>query len=369
MKTFRYILFAWVILGCGLFTSCKDDEVEYAPLAITRVSAVSDREQAIEQVDLGQYIIVQGSGLNAVSTLLINDVVVDLDNAYITPKEITFSVPRTIPGEVNNLITLMSDQATVTTPVSVFIPDLRVDGMYNEFTPAGETMKVVGDFFDIYGITPESGKLFFGDKEMVITKATADTIYFQLPEDAVAGSKIRLISPIEGEVIVSGKYMEKGNMLCDFDPYDGWGGGANYVSSGPEPQPYSGQYSHFKLSKNDADDWAWNDFTGIAQKNVTYWQEVLENPQDYWFKFEVCTLVPLTKRLIRFYFEQILIDWAPFSPSLPFKTNGEWQTVTIDLADMWKGDLPNTSMLQIMGNGLAEDTDICFDNFRIVPKD
>ena len=79
--------------------------------------------------------------------------------------------------------------------------------------------------------------------------------------------------------------------------------------------------------------------------------------------------MPLTKRLIRFYFEQINYDWAPFSPSLPFKTNGEWQTVTIDLADMWKGDLPNTSMLQIMGNGLAEDTDICFDNFRIVPKD
>ena len=233
MKTFRYILLAWVILGCGLFTSCKDDEVEYAPLAITRVSAVSDREQAIEQVDLGQYIIVQGSGLNAVNSLLINDVVVDLDNAYITPKEITFSVPRTIPGEVNNLITLMSDQATVTTPVSVFIPDLRVDGMYNEFTPAGETMKVVGDFFDIYGITPESGKLFLGDKEMVITRATADTIYFQLPEDAVPGSKIRLISPIEGEIVVSGKYMEKGNMLCDFDPYDGWGGGTNYVLSCP----------------------------------------------------------------------------------------------------------------------------------------
>ena len=28
MKTFRYILLAWVILGCGLFTSCKDDEVD-----------------------------------------------------------------------------------------------------------------------------------------------------------------------------------------------------------------------------------------------------------------------------------------------------------------------------------------------------
>ena len=38
MKTFRYILFVWVMLGCGLFASCEDDEVEYAPLAVTRVS-------------------------------------------------------------------------------------------------------------------------------------------------------------------------------------------------------------------------------------------------------------------------------------------------------------------------------------------
>ena len=36
MKTFRYILFVWVMLGCGLFASCEDDEVEYAPLAVTR---------------------------------------------------------------------------------------------------------------------------------------------------------------------------------------------------------------------------------------------------------------------------------------------------------------------------------------------
>ena len=30
MKTFRYILFVWVMLGCGLFASCEDDEVESA---------------------------------------------------------------------------------------------------------------------------------------------------------------------------------------------------------------------------------------------------------------------------------------------------------------------------------------------------
>ena len=50
-------------------------------------------------------------------------------------------------------------------------------------------------------------------------------------------------------------------------------------------------------------------------------------------------------------------------------TNGEWKTVSIDLREMWKGDIPNDGVLQIMGNSWAEDTDICFDNFRIVPKD
>ena len=63
MKTFRYILFVWVMLGCGLFASCEDDEVEYAPLAVTRVSTVLDREQGIDQANLAQYIIVQGTGL------------------------------------------------------------------------------------------------------------------------------------------------------------------------------------------------------------------------------------------------------------------------------------------------------------------
>ena len=70
MKTFRYILFVWVMLGCGLFASCEDDEVEYAPLAVTRVSTVLDREQGIDQANLAQYIIVQGTGLNAVNSIL-----------------------------------------------------------------------------------------------------------------------------------------------------------------------------------------------------------------------------------------------------------------------------------------------------------
>ena len=368
MKTFRYILFVWVMLGCGLFASCEDDEVEYAPLAVTRVSTVLDREQGIDQANLAQYIIVQGTGLNAVNSILVNDVQVDLKDAYITSGEITFPIPRVIPGEINNLITLGSGNSTVTAPISVFIPELEVNGMFNEFTPAGDTMKVVGDYFDLYEITTESGQLFFGGKEVKITKSTGNSLSFVLPEDAVMGSKIKLVRPVCGEVTVPGKYMEKGNMLCDFDPFTGWGG-SKYVIDGPVPAPYSGYFSRFKINKGDANDWDWNEVTTIAQCAVEYSPEVIADQNKYLLKFEVNTIKPLTKRQIRFYFSQINYDWEPFASGLALNTNGEWKTVSIDLGEMWKGDIPNDGVLQIMGNSWAEDTDICFDNFRIVPKD
>lgn len=368
MKTLKYILFVLMILGCGLFSSCSDDEAGYAPLSVTKVSTVTDREQGIDKANLAQYIIVQGTGLNAVKSILVNDVAVDMLEAYVTANEITFPIPRVIPEEVNNLITLSTESATVTTPLSVFVPDLRVDGMYNEFTPAGELMKIVGDFFDLYEMTTESGELFFGDRKMDIVRAVQDTLYFKLPDDAVAGTKIKIISPIAGEVLVPGKYKEKGNMLCDYDPFTGWGGG-QYLSNGPKPVALSGQYCRFNIAKEDANDWDWNSVTAISQLAVEYLPEVMANQNNYLLKFEVNTLKPLTKRQIRFYFSQINYDWEPFASGLALSTNGEWQTVTIDLGEMWKGAVPADGVLQIMGNSYAEDTDISFDNFRIVPKD
>lgn len=159
MKTVKYVLVMLMTAGLGIFASCSDNENSCTPLSITRISTVTDREQGLEVANLAQYIIVQGTGLDGVKSILVNDVPVDMSNAYTTANEITFPIPRVIPVEVNNLITLSTATESTTAPLSVFIPDLRVDGMYNEFTPAGGTMKIVGDFFDLYEITTESGQL------------------------------------------------------------------------------------------------------------------------------------------------------------------------------------------------------------------
>ena len=65
-------------------------------------------------------------------------------------------------------------------------------------------------------------------------------------------------------------------MLCDYDPFTGWGGG-QYLSSGPTPVAISGQYCRFNIAKGDANDWDWNSVTGISQLAVEYFPEVLAN--------------------------------------------------------------------------------------------
>jgi len=76
-----------------------------------------------------------------------------------------------------------------------------------------------------------------GDREMEIVRAVQDTLYFKLPTDAAVGAKVKIVSPVAGEVMVPGKYKEKGNMLCDYDPFTGWGGG-QYLCSGSYPGSY-----------------------------------------------------------------------------------------------------------------------------------
>lgn len=363
MKTLKYIIVALLAVGTGLLTACKEEETTNEPLSVTKISTVVDREVGITVANLAQYVIIQGTGLNNVHAIRVNDVDVDLKQAYITTHEITLQIPRVVPGEISNTITLTANNQTISAPIEVNVPSMVVDGMLNEFTPVGDTMRVVGDYFDLYGITTQSGELFFGGKKMEIAKATGNTLSFLLPADAAEGSQIKLVSPICGEMMVPGKYKERGNILCDFDPYWGWGGQA-YLSSGPTPVSVSGQFSHFKNSTHGG----WCGETAIVQVGLTYFPEVLDNPGNYVFKFEVNTLKPLVKRKIGLYFSQIGYAWEPFASGLAFNTNGEWKTISIGLDKIWNGALPADGIFQVMGDGVVEDTDISFDNFRIVPK-
>lgn len=95
-------------------------------------------------------------------------------------------------------------------------------------------------------------------------------------------------------------------MLCDYDPYTGWGGN-NYVNNGPVPEPITGNYSRFKIAKEDAADWEWSGTVAIAQIGVNYWDDVKANQDNYQLKFEVNTLTALSKRQIRFFLNKLIM--------------------------------------------------------------
>lgn len=101
-----------------------------------------------------------------------------------------------------------------------------------------------------------------------------NSLSFVLLEDVVMGLKIKLVSLVCGEVMVLGKYMEKGNMLCDFDLFIGWGG-SKYVIDGFVFVLYSGYFFCFKINKGDVNDWDWNEVIIIVQCVVEYFLEVI----------------------------------------------------------------------------------------------
>lgn len=369
MKALLYIIS--VVIGFSVcMTSCEDSESEAEDmLSISKITNITDRGTPIGTANLAQFILIHGQGLNQVSAIKVNDVDVDMKEAYVTGREICFSIPRTVPDEVNNLVTLIAPEKEVTYPLEVFVPALRVDGMFNEFAPAGGTMKIIGDFFDLYKVDVESGKVYFGNEQLSVTEASATSVSFTLPVNAEAGTKIKIQGAVGPLVEVPGRYREVGYPVYNFNPYQGWGG-LPYISSDPVPGPVEGtQYCRFRIAKSEAADWEWSARIALVQKGGCYYPgEIKADPSAYQFKFEVCTFVPLTKRIINFYFANIQYSWSPFNP-IAFDTQGEWKTVSIDLDIVWKGSVPNGDVLQVMGNGLAEDTDICFDNLRIVPKE
>lgn len=113
---------------------------------------------------------------------------------------------------------------------------------------------------------------------------------------------------------------------------------------------------------------------GPISKNIP--DEAILKPEDYNLKFEVNTVKPYNKSILRinaglskgFMNDQYL--WTP-----PYDTKGEWQTVVIpfnEIAASYGGNLSVSAdgyytRIWFQGGGDL-DCDMCFDNFRIVPK-
>jgi hypothetical protein len=168
-------------------------------------------------------------------------------------------------------------------------------------------------------------------------------------------------------------------MFIDSDPYEGWWN-SSYVITNPgptDPAKINGNYIRFKKTLGA---WQWTEVAGgpasampVHSKNIP--DAAIIKPSDYNLKFEVNTLKPYNSNLVKINValnaeDNNAYQWAP-----PFDTHGQWQTVIIPFEQIVASYAvrptvnPNGywSRLLFHGDG-ALDADICFDNFRVVPK-
>lgn len=378
------ILFLFVA-ALAVVTSCKKETKNASTQTcsgkpvITKISSTTDRAGDTPGGSLSDWIIIQGTNLCGAKSIMFNDVQVDLSKAYITPTEITVAIPRGIPTVVNNMVTLNTGGGDATFGYKVSVPALQVTGMYNEYTPNGATMAIVGKNFDLYELNKESGKVIFDGTEVAIERSTADSIFFKVPLAAVVNAKLSLKDKRGIVTPVPGQYKDNRGMVYDMEQTNYWNYAATPTSNkfttqnGPVPAPISGKYAVWKGAYSA---WVWNETFHVVWNPKLADIGVIGSANNYVIKFEINTLKEWAKDPLNIKLLNIVATWQPYT-NLPFQSYG-WKTVTIPLSIFKVNGVP-IDITQAQANAATElrayihgpdnvDFDLAIDNFRIVPK-
>jgi hypothetical protein len=369
--TLRRPLAYGLLLSAVALSACKkevEDMCGGAP-GISSVSGPTNRTAAITSGSLADWVIIQGSNFCSVSSVAFNDVTVDLKDAYITANEITLRVPRVVPKNVTNTITVTTAGGSAQTNYTVAVPTLSVTGLANEYAAPGQKGAVVGSNFDLYEVTPDKGKVLWNGTPLAITKTTADTVYFVVPANATPGATLKVLDGNAKETAVPGRYKDDRNIIFGYDTNGSVWGGTDYITTGPTPAPVNGPYVRINKSIGD---WTWTEFS--THNNIVLPADIASNLNDYVLRFEVNTLKPFSSNAIRISIDgdADAVNTYWWTPAAPFNTRGQWRTMTIPLSSFIKNtaalDIPlHKCQFVFIGPGVL-DADISFDNFRIVPK-
>lgn len=340
---------------------------------IEKITTVSKEDSTIVGADMAQMISIYGKNLSGVKSMMFNDVEVDVKTIYAINSRIVLPVPRVLPQNVDNKLTLTTQLGTTIVDFSVVIPDLIVEGLYNEFSKPGDTVEIIGNNFDLYDVTDELGVVELNGQVLPIIAADATTVSVQIPEGTPDNSKLKLSSPRVSDPIGI-DFRNKGYTMLYYNEEDGgmWSGDA-FLTDGTksgDPQSLYG-VPQFSRVVGSFGQWSWNVPFGGGFN--LYDLDIVKNPQDYEVRFEFLTSI--SKSLS---FGNILVgdySWNPGAGGLAFNTYGQWKTMSFELKDVFKST--DTTPKPVEGwNGYTfvyqpsdvANVDFSFCNLRIVKK-
>ena len=331
---------------------------------------------------LAQIIHIVGKNLANPQSVSFNGIDADLDKCYCENENSYILIPRVMPDAMNNTLVYKTAKGSASIDFEISVPELKLGGLANEFAHAGDTVKVAGDYFDLYGFGVEGSdaSITIGETPVEIAAAGESGLYIVIPEGTpdktlitFSWNSIKLGPQTKKVPFRNTTYMFFRNFsttgfwdasLADEVLTDGTG----------EGDPESPGYKFFRF-KNSYASWSWN---SLGMGDGWYY----ETPEDWatnWvFKFELWTnpakpLPAYNAAANQGLFVQLNLK---FNVTLDLgggalNTGGEWMTFSFPLSTV-------ASEMPAFGDywGFAFtiqpptdwDVDFAVANFRIEPE-
>lgn len=289
-----------------------------------------------------QMLVITGDNLAQVKKIMFNDVEMQLSEVYATREKAFMPVPRQIPENVTNKIVYETELGSTTFDFTVNIPEVKVEGLYYEFCQPGDTVQIVGDYFDLYGFggETETSTIKMNGQDLKVDSISEGYIAVVIPEDAQPNSVIDInYEGLNGSVHRQVSYMNTAGLVWskDFVKNYSYPEKVSYVEGNVE----NGEPDYYINLKGDFKEWDWID---IIKSKVKISPEVAASPGDYLLKFDVCSAenTPFYNSGdaggYRFVFNtggntSSSYAWNPSSIT-SFGTYGKWRTISLDLVSV-----------------------------------
>lgn len=355
----------------------QDEFASHGAPTIETIYAVKDQQTPISSGELEQIIVIKGANLSNVTEILFNDVAANLKEVYATAQAAYVPIPREIPTNVTNVLKYTTRLGSTSTDFTINLPQLAVEGLYNEFALPGDEAIIMGKFFDIYGFGTNNVSISLAGETLQVDNVSDSECKFTLPLLDLNNTYISIKSDKFSEIKLP--YRNIDAIVWNFDTLkDIWGGTEWVTKGGPDkekdPQPL---YGSFLRLKQKFGAWSW---TTVIEGNINISAEAATNPSDYYFKFEVNnkkeTPFPNSGgagykiRLRNTDQTDYNYAWNP-SEKITFNTYGNWKTVRISLDEVMGtntlGEGVNSLRIILQPNS-DWDIDHSFANFRIEKK-
>lgn len=377
-QQFKNIAYLIAILAMASgFSACDDDDAANDGNPIIYFARTTDPDSADSLLVAGfqgNMVAIVGDNLEKTIEIWFNDQRAELSPTYVTRTSILVEIPSDVPTVVTDKMALIfSNQDTLLYDFEVAINKPELNSMVSEYVFAGQVATIRGNYL----YQPLTVTFTGGVEGTVVSSEEEDAIVqVVVPEGAEPGP-ITVASNF-GSVESGFWFRDHRNIIISSDPWTGWWGETFVVTEPGENDPPAINGNYIRVRESIAP-WQWFEVVGgppdaMGDISKNFPDAAILNPENYYLKFEVNTLLPYDNNMISINvglsddFDTDNYQWGP-----PYDTQGAWETVALDLERVMANYSTSVSAdgyftrILIFGNGDL-NADLAFDNFRIVPK-